>query len=71
MKSCESVFRRKNIFNYKNFACTSNALSRDLERALFNHPKGIHDDRFKVVVLVVYAAEQAPPPPSVSIARTI
>ena len=40
-------------------------------KLLFNHPKGIHDDRFKAVVLVVYAAEQAPPPPSVSIARTI
>ncbi|MDH5363513.1 MAG: terminase family protein [Aigarchaeota archaeon] len=40
-------------------------------KILFNHPEGTHDDRFWAVALAVYAAEQAPPPPSRPIARTI
>jgi hypothetical protein len=37
----------------------------------FNPPEGTHDDRFWAVALAVYAAEQAPPPPSRPIARVI
>jgi hypothetical protein len=37
----------------------------------FNHPEGTHDDRFWALALAVYAAEQAPPPPSRPIARVI
>lgn len=37
----------------------------------FSHPEGTHDDRFWALALAVYAAEQAPPPPSRPIARTI
>jgi len=33
-------------------------------KVLFNHPEGTHDDRFWALALAVYAAEQAPPPPS-------
>ena len=40
-------------------------------KILFNHPDGTHDDRFWAVALAVLAAEQAPPPPSIPIARTI
>jgi len=40
-------------------------------KILFNHPEGTHDDRFWALALAVYAAEQAPPPPSRPIARTI
>ena len=40
-------------------------------KLLFNHPQGTHDDRFWSVALAVYAAEQAPPPPSRPIGRTI
>jgi len=40
-------------------------------KILFNHPQGTHDDRFWALALAVYAAEQAPPPSSVPIARTI
>ena len=37
----------------------------------FIHPEGTHDDRFWAVALAVYATEQAPPPPSRPMARTI
>lgn len=37
----------------------------------FSHPEGTHDVRFWALALAVYAAEQAPPPPSRPIARTI
>ena len=37
----------------------------------FNKPEGTHDDRFWATALAVYAAEQAPSPPSRPIARTI
>jgi len=40
-------------------------------KILYNHPQGTHDDRFWAVALVVYVAEQAPPPPSRPIARVI
>ena len=40
-------------------------------KLLFNHPEGTHDDRFWAVALAVYAAEQAPPPPTKPIAKTI
>ena len=40
-------------------------------KIFFNHPEGTHDDRFWAVALAVYATEQAPPPPSRPIARTI
>jgi len=40
-------------------------------KLLFNHPQGTHDDRFWAAALAVYAAEQAQPPPSRPIARTI
>jgi len=40
-------------------------------KILFHHPTGTHDDRFWALALAVYAAEQAPPPSSVPIARTI
>jgi hypothetical protein len=40
-------------------------------KLLFNHPQGSHDDRFWAVALAVYATEQAEPPPSSPIARTI
>ena len=40
-------------------------------KILFNHPQGTHDDRFWALALAVYAAEQAPPPPSRPIARTV
>jgi hypothetical protein len=39
-------------------------------KILFNHPEGTHDDRFWALALAVYAAEQAPPPPSRPIAKT-
>jgi hypothetical protein len=39
-------------------------------KLLFNHPEGTHDDRFWALALAVYAAEQAPPPPSKPIAKT-
>ena len=37
----------------------------------FSHPNGTHDDRFWALALAVYAAEKAPPPPSIPMARTI
>jgi len=37
----------------------------------FNNPEGMHDDRFWALALAVYTAEQAPPPPSRPMARTI
>jgi len=40
-------------------------------KLLFNHPEGTHDDRFWAIALAVYASEQAPPPPSRPMARTI
>jgi len=40
-------------------------------KILYNHPQGTHDDRLWAVALAVYAAEQAPPPPSRPIARVI
>jgi len=40
-------------------------------KILFNHPEGTHDDRFWALALAIYAAEQAPPPPSIPMARTI
>lgn len=40
-------------------------------KLLFNHPQGTNDDRFWALGLGVYAAEQAPPPPSRPRARTI
>jgi len=40
-------------------------------KILFNHPEGTHDDRFWAVALAVLAAEQAPPTPSIPMARTI
>lgn len=36
-----------------------------------SHPYGTHDDRFWALALAVLAAETAPPPPSIPIARTI
>jgi len=44
---------------------------RKTGKILFNHPEGTHDDRFWALALAMYAAEQAPPPPSRPIARTI
>ena len=40
-------------------------------KILFNHPQGTHDDRFWALALAVYASEQAEPPPSRPIGRTI
>jgi len=40
-------------------------------KILFTHPEGAHDDRFWSLALAVYAAEQAPKPPSKPIARVI
>ena len=40
-------------------------------KLLFNHPDGTHDDRFWAPALAVYAEEQAPPPPSIPMARSI
>jgi len=40
-------------------------------KILFNHPEETHDDRFWATALAVYAAEQATPPPSRPMARTI
>ena len=40
-------------------------------KLLFNHPQGTNDDRFWVLSLAVYAAEQAEPPPSRPIATVI
>ena len=40
-------------------------------KLLFNHPQGTNDDRFWVLSLAVYAAEQAEPPPSRTIATVI
>jgi hypothetical protein len=39
-------------------------------KLLFNHPQGTHDDHFWAVALVVYATEQAEPPPSEPIAES-
>ncbi len=38
---------------------------------IFNHPERTHDDRFWALALAVYAAEQAPLPPSRPIAKII
>jgi len=35
----------------------------------FSHPEGTHDDRFWALALAVYAAEKAPPTPSIPMAR--
>ena len=40
-------------------------------KLLFNHPQGTNDDRFWALALAVYAAEQAPLPSSVPIAKAI
>ena len=40
-------------------------------KLLFNHPQGTHDDRFWATALAIYAAEQAQPPVSRPIVRTI
>jgi hypothetical protein len=40
-------------------------------RILFNHPQGIHDNRFWAVALAVYASEEASPPPSKPIAKIV
>jgi len=32
-------------------------------KLLFNNPQGTHDDHFWALALVIYAAEQAEPPP--------
>jgi len=37
----------------------------------FTHPPDAHDDRFWALALAAYAAEKAPPSPSIPIARTI
>jgi hypothetical protein len=43
----------------------------NLVKLLFNHPQGTHDDRFWVLALAVYAAEQAPSPPHRTIPTNI
>jgi hypothetical protein len=40
-----------------------------IDKLLFNHPEGTHDDRFWAVALAIYASEQAEPLPSKPIAR--
>ena len=49
----------------------SSASNSEKPEIQFNHAEGTNDDRFWAVALAVYAAEQAPPPPSRPIARTI